>query len=255
MWRVTDKEDDPFFPIFYYRCPSCLSFSAPQIYFPSDKYETLPIDFYGKGAATDALSKLRVGTVLRHLDGDTSRSVLLDLGSGGGWASKEFTAQVPEGRALAVEVDTRLQEPYYTESSRVEFVPRLIDDFLAQLIGAVETGEREGADGAIMTDVLEHVIWPERTVELAFRAMRPGGIGYFVVPNSLTFQAPAPASVACSEVDWPHARHTCQHIWTMTPEAFEAMFERAGWTVLAHDLQSETDLRQDGVYSAVIVRR
>jgi SAM-dependent methyltransferase len=255
MWRVTEKENDPFFPIFYYRCPSCLSFSAPQIYFPADKYETLPIEFYAKGAASDTLSKLRVESLLRHLNGDTSRSVLLDLGSGGGWASKEFTAQVPEGHALAIEIDTRLREPYYDEFTHVQFVPMLIDDFLAQYISAVERGERGGADTAIMTDVLEHVLWPERTVELVLRAMRPGGIGYFVVPNSLTFQAPAPAPVAPSEVDWAHAKHTCQHIWTMTPGAFEAMFERAGWTVLAHDLQSESDIRQDGVYSAVIVRR
>ena len=197
-----------------------------QIYFPADKYEALPIEFYAKGAAEDTLSRLRVEALRRYLNGAASGSVLLDLGSGGGWASKEFTAQVPGGHAVAIEVDTRLREPYYATASDVEFVPMLIDDFLAQFITAMERGEREGADAAIMTDVLEHLLWPERTVELVFHAMRPGGIGYFVVPNSLTFQAPAPAQIVSSEVDWPHAKHTCQHIWTMTPAAFEAMFER-----------------------------
>jgi SAM-dependent methyltransferase len=255
MWRVSDKESDPFNPKFFYRCPYCMSFSAPQIYFPADKYDTLPIEFYGKGHLTDVLAGLRVGSLVRELGGSAPGSVLLDLGSGGGWVAKRFAQDVAAGRALAVEVDSRLGDPYYSDVDGVEFVPELIDDFLIPFAERVERGEQAAADAAIMTDVLEHLLWPEVTVELIHRALRPGGVGYFVVPNSLTFAPPHPFPVAVGAVDWDHAKHTCQHIWMMSPEAVEGMFSRVGFTVLAHDLNLESDVRRDSVYSTLIVRR
>ena len=217
MWRISDKEDDPFFPKYYYRCPVCLSFSAPQIYFPVDKYETLALEFYGKAEQTDLLTDVQVRSMLQELAGDPCGAVLLDLGSGGGWVSKKFVSEVPGSRALAVDSDIRLRDPYYQDDSSIEFVPELIDDFLSRFGGETSRDERTGADAAIMTDVLEHLLWPEATVQLVFRALRPGGVGYFVVPNSLTFQEPEPFPVAAAAVDWAHAKHTCQHIWAMSP--------------------------------------
>jgi SAM-dependent methyltransferase len=255
MWRVSDKEDDPFFPKYYYRCPVCLSFSAPQIYFPTDKYETLALEFYGKGEQTDLITDVRVRSMLRELAGDPCGAVLLDLGSGGGWLSRRFVSDVPGSRALAVDADPRLHDPYYQDDSSIEFVPERIDDFLHRFGGETSRGERAGADAAIMTDVLEHLLWPEATVQLVLRALRPGGVGYFVVPNSWTFQVPKPFPVAAAAVDWAHAKHTCQHIWTMSPEAFERIFVRAGFSVLRHDQALETDIRRDAVYSTVVVRR
>jgi hypothetical protein len=29
IWQVSDAENDPFIPKYYYRCSRCLSFSAP----------------------------------------------------------------------------------------------------------------------------------------------------------------------------------------------------------------------------------
>lgn len=255
MWRVSDKEDDPFFPKYYFRCPSCWSYSAPQIYFPDDKYTTLPLEFYGKGEMTDCLTRLRVESILRGLGGDPRGLVLLDLGSGGGWVSKRFVCDVPDGRALAVDADTRLRDRYYSSESGIEFVPELIDSFLDRFGSEVLRGERVGADAVIMTDVLEHLLWPDTTAQLVFRALRPGGIGYFVVPNSHTFQEPEPYPISAAAVDWNHAKHTCQHIWTMTPEAFEGIFTRAGWAVLSHDQEGETEIRRDSVYSTIIARR
>jgi SAM-dependent methyltransferase len=232
-----------------------MSFSAPQIYFPGDKYDTLPIEFYGKGHLTDALAGLRVGSLVRELGDAAPGSVLLDLGSGGGWVAKRFVNDVRDGRALAVEVDDRLRDPYYSDIVGVEFVPELIDDFLEPFAARVEHGVEPGADAVVMTDVLEHLLWPEATVELIFRALRPGGVGYFVVPNSLTFQPPHPFPIPGLAVDWSHAKRTCQHIWMMSPQAFEAMFSNAGFGVLRHDQQLETDVRKDSVYSTLIVRR
>jgi SAM-dependent methyltransferase len=255
MWYVTEKEDDPFFPKYYYRCPICLTFSAPQIYFPQDKYVSLPIDFYGKGELTDSLTSLRVESLRNAIGGDLLGAVLLDLGSGGGWLSKRFVHDIPDGEAFAVEVDTRLRDAYYLDEPRIRFVPMLIDDFLAVFGEEVNAHTRVGADVVIMTDVLEHLVYPDRTIELVFNALRQGGVGYFVVPNSRTFQHPDPYPVSDTAVDWRHAKHTCQHIWTMSPQAFEGMFVAAGFTVLAHDQDVETTVRRDGVYSTVIVRR
>ena len=255
MWRVSDKEDDPFFPKYYYRCPDCSSFSAPQIYFPADKYATLALEFYGKGEKTDVLTEVRVGSMLHALCGEPRDPLLLDLGSGGGWLSRRFVGSVAGGRALAVDADTRLRDVYYQADRDIEFVPELIDEFLEGFGDEVARGERVGADAAIMTDVLEHLIWPDATVELVMRALRPGGVGYFVVPNSRTFQVPEPFPVPASAVEWGHAKHTCQHIWTMSPEAFESIFVRAGFTLLIHDQDVETQIRRDAVFSTVIVRR
>lgn len=248
IWRVSDKEDDPFIPKYYFRCPHCGSFSAPKIVFPKEKYSTLPIEFYAKGPLTGQLAETRVSAIRTRLEGGAP--LLLDLGAGGGWVAKAFVSSLPGASAIACEADARLEAVYYADAAGVRFEGRWIDDFLDDFVA-----RGRAADAVAMTDVLEHMIFPEATVRRIHKAMRPGGIGYFVVPNAQTFMPPHPFPVAARDVDWPHALRTCQHIWMMSPEAFEGLFTAAGFEVLAHDLALETDIRRDSVYSTVIVRR
>src|SRR5262249_55024413 len=164
------------------------------------KYETLPLEFYGKGDLTDRVTQVRVGSILREFRGDPRGALLLDLGSGGGWVSKRFVCDVPNGRALAVDADIPLRDRYYSVDSSIEFAPELIDLVLERLGRDVLHGERVGADAVIMPDVLKDLLWPDTTVQLVSRALRPGGIGYFVAPNPRPFQVPKPFPLSATAV-------------------------------------------------------
>lgn len=113
--------------------------------------------------------------MLRELAGDPCGAVLLDLGSGGGWFSRRFVNDVPGSRALAVDADTLLHDPYYQDDSSIEFVPERIDDFLNRFGGETSGGERAGADAAIMTDVLEHLLGLKQPCSL-FPSAAPGRV-------------------------------------------------------------------------------
>jgi SAM-dependent methyltransferase len=248
--EVTDKLDDPILPRFYYRCPSCRTYSAPNIYFPVDKYVSVPVEAMSIPQVKADLNRDRV-ELLRRLGAWSDRDavVVYDLGSGEGAFSRAFQAGVPNGRAIACEADDRLKEKFYGDLDRVVFVPMYIEDFLDQQI--VER-RWPAPDLVVLTDVLEHVVDPEELLGQVRRVMAPGALGYFVVPNAATLGDGH--AVNRDDVDWPHANRTCQHLWMYDHDAFVTMIGEK-FEIVATNQTFETERRRDSVYTTVVARR
>jgi len=248
IFQVTEKEDDPILPKYYYRCPRCASFSAPNIYFPLDKYVEVPLECFSIPDAKWALNRERVRLIEERASLPGS-PVVFDLGSGEGCFSACIAERFPNGRVHAVESDVRMRDKFYGGYAQVTFEPMFIERFLEQ-VTADAAGPR--ADLVVLTDVLEHLVTPEDTLSQVSRALAPRGWLYAVVPTARTFDAPVRR--ANREIDWAHANRTCQHIWMYEPEAFLELVG-AHLDVRWSDDRLETDLRRDSAYLAVLARK
>lgn len=247
IWKVTDKENDAILPKYYYKCRHCGSFSAVNIYFPLDKYEQVPLEYISIGEAKWALNRARVRRI-QAVRGSAlpAEPLLFDLGSGEGCFTACFLEAYPQGTAVAVEADARLRDKFYGDP-RITFVPRFIEDFLA------DDTPPQAPDLVVLTDVLEHLIQPEEMLERIAARMERHSLAYIVVPNARTFGA-APHPVPADDVDWAHANITCQHIWMIEPKRLRALI--AGrFEILDESTEFETDLRRDSVYSSFVARK
>lgn len=103
--------------------------------------------------------------VARHFEPGSS---LLDVGCGTGWLSAEFPAYVGlDNSPAAVEAAQQ----------------RGIDVRLADLEAGLPVGDAE-FDGAVLKDVLEHLLDPVGLVQEVHRALRPGGIVFASSPDA-----------------------------------------------------------------------
>jgi hypothetical protein len=80
--------------------------------------------------------------------------------------------------------------------------------------------------------------------------MKPGALGYFVVPNASMLGDGRP--VEEREVDWAHANITCQHIWMYDHEEFVRMVAAQDLAIVSMNETFETERRRDGIYTAVV---
>lgn len=106
----------------------------------------------------------------------TSRTCLLDLGSGPGFGAIQAARRIgPQGRVIAVD----------RSEAALAFLRREVEKLNAEAEGmapietVVEDGEEltlsEVADAGLLTHVLHHTDAPQRLVESLFRALVPGG--------------------------------------------------------------------------------
>lgn len=249
IFQVTDKENDAIYPKYYYKCPQCESYSAVNIYFPKDKYDDvfpyLFIDDVKLGLASSRIAwiKEKAGKDL------PSAPVIFDLGAGEGAVCQALANQFTAARVYAVEADERIGAKFYRQNDGIIFVASFIDAFL-------DRPDRPAADLIILTDVLEHLIWPEKTLERIVRALAPGGLLYMTTPNSRTFDGdpPYPCPVPPAQVDWAHANKTCQHIFMIEPGLMRKLIEQH-LDIVAESESFETEIRKDSVYSTILGRK
>jgi SAM-dependent methyltransferase len=244
IWRVSDKENDVIIPKYYYRCPTCRSFSAPNIYFPADKYEQQSLEHFFISNEKGHLNRIRAELLAGFVSPVTRRPVVFDLGSGEGAFTNAIVEVLPDAFVYACETDTRLQEKFYADRPNVKFVPQMIETFLDQI--------DVQADVCILFDVLEHVIRPDKVIEKIARRLKPGGLAYITVPNSDTFSNPY--RVLSTAVDWEHANRSCQHLWMLTPQIITRVATGIGPVIWQSD-SLETYLRRDSQYTSLIVKR
>jgi 2-polyprenyl-3-methyl-5-hydroxy-6-metoxy-1,4-benzoquinol methylase len=172
--------------------------------------------------------------------------VVYDLGSGEGAFTEAWLNILPEAVVYAVEADERMIEKFTEEYAGANVVPEYLEDFLQN-----PQNDRK-ADIACLTDVLEHVLYPEEVIASLMSGLKPGGCGYITLPNlhSLPIMQP----VRADEVDWARANVTCQHLWIMPPEIILKLHQEHG-SVIDYSRSFETRLRGDSDYCTVLVRR
>lgn len=244
IWKVTNKENDAILPKYYYRCQHCKSFSAVNIHFPLEKYEKVPLEYISISELKWELNRARIRRIQTvHGNSLPTKPLLFDLGSGEGCFTACFLEAYPNGRAVAVEADTRLQDKFYSDP-RITFVPHFIEDFLA------EDSSLPAPNLVVLTDVLEHLIEPEEMLERIAARMERHSLAYIVVPNARTFGAD-PYHVPAGDVDWTHANITCQHIWMIEPKRLRHLIAKR-FKILDESTEFETDLRRDSVYSSFV---
>lgn len=248
IWQVTDKENDFIYPKYMYRCYNCSSFSAVRMHFPVDKYNKMALHDMHISDLKVLLNEARLAWIQERVS-LPNNPVLFDLGSGEGCFTHIFAKYYPHGRVYAIEGDARLKEKFYGEYDNVNFVPEYIEPFLAR----VRECEMDKPDLMILTDVLEHVVEPEKLLESMANAIALGGFVYITVPNANTFMSPYPVAVPATEVDWRHAENTCQHLWMLTPQTLELILEK--YFTIVFRSTFETEIRRDSIYSTILCKK
>jgi 2-polyprenyl-3-methyl-5-hydroxy-6-metoxy-1,4-benzoquinol methylase len=246
IWQVHDDLENPAHHIYYYRCPTCCSFSAVNIYFPVEAYLGIPIEAFSIPELKHELNAARVNRILSCV-ALPEDAVFYDLGSGEGCFSDHFTRKVPRGRAIAIESDGRMRQRFYTNYQRVDFVEVLIEDFLK------DTGGYPLPDLVGITDVLEHVVEPESVLGLIAHTLKPGGFVYLSVPNSRTYGT-YPYPLAPSDVDWDRANQARQHLWMLEPKIL-AQLVTLHFEIIEMSRTFETKIRQDSDYTMIFAQK
>ena len=122
--------------------------------------------------------------------------------------------------------------------------------YVESFLEEAHAGLYPSADLMLITDVLEHVLDPEKVLSLMSRASRPGGYVYVTVPNSLTLMQDK--QVEQRDVDWRHANRTCQHLWMMTPDIVQRLVEKHFRVIGTSGY--ETDIRGDSIYTSILAQ-
>lgn len=249
VWKVTDKETDLIYPKFMYRCPSCRSFSALNLYFPVEMYEAHSVDDMSIEDIKRILNSARLAWITGRT-GLRRDAIVYDLGAGEGCFAHTFGAAFPDGRVLAVEGDAKVAQRFYGSMANVVAIPEYIEPFLQRAPGDPAV---PAADLMVLTDVLEHVVFPEDVLARMANALAPGGHAYITIPESRTFQGIFPFPVRQRDVDWQHANRTCQHLWMLTIETLTGLVSQFFDIV---DVSGyEEDIRRDSVYATVLGRK
>lgn len=246
IWHVS-KFQDFITPHYYYKCPTCYSYSAVNLYFEEKSYQHVPIERYCIPEKKRNLNRRRVAWICDALAGRLPQNpVIYDLGSGEGAFTAAFKERFPGAEIVSVEADLRMREKFVKEYEGTTFLPEFIEPFLEK---AALTPR---ADIAVLTDVLEHVLDPKALMRALMAALKPGGVAYVTVPNAKCYHWPKP--VTAGEIDWEFANTTCQHLWMMDPHFLLDFMNKSG-ELIEYTRSLERLIRQDGDYSTFLVRR
>lgn len=241
-------QHDQITPLYFYRCEMCGTFSAVNLHFNVESYAQVPIEAYSIPDLKWQLNRDRVEWIrARSGSGFPPDPVVYDLGSGEGCFTACCIEAFPDARVFAVESDLRMRQRFAAEYERAEFVPEIIETFLAAPKRVSE------ADLIILTDVLEHAVEPETLLRLVATALKPSGFAYITLPNVDSYGS-YPHHVPASEIDWELANWTCQHLWMMKPSILNHIIN---WTFVLREMSRtfETNIRRDGDYSTFFVQR
>ena len=236
---------------YYYRCPSCGTFSALNLYFNSESYTTVPIEAYSIPDIKWILNRVRVEWIRSRVDvGFPHNPVVYDLGSGEGCFTSCLLQALPHSRVVSVESDIRMKEQFKAEYIGAEFVTDHIEAFLER------AALRPEADLIILTDVLEHVLDPPTLLDLIAGALKHTGFAYITVPNADSFHCfeDFPHHVPVSEIDAELTRITSQHLWMINPAFLNHLINRK-FSLREMSRSFETGIRRDSDYSTFLVQR
>jgi SAM-dependent methyltransferase len=234
-------------PPYFYRCETCGTFSAVNLFFNVESYSLVPIDAYCIPDAKWQLNRARVDWIRARGGAEfLDNPVVYDLGSGEGCFTACVLEAFPQARVVAVESDERMRQRFATEYEAAEFVPEFIETFL-------RAAPRPGADLILLTDVLEHAVEPEALLELIAGALKPSGFVYITLPNVDSY-ATFPYHVPATEIDWNLANWPCQHLWMIKPRLLNDIINRT-FALREMSRTFETDIRRDGDYSTFLVQR
>ena len=234
-------------PPYFYRCETCRTLSAVNLFFNAQSYSLVPIDAYCIPDVKWQLNRARVDWFRARTAAEfPDDPVVYDLGSGEGCFTACVCEAFPQARVVAVESDERMRQRFATEYQAAEFVPEFIEAFL-------ETAPKPGADLIILTDVLEHAVEPEALLGLIAGALKPSGFAYITLPNADSYGS-FPYHIPASEIDWNLANWTCQHLWMIEPRLLNEIINRR-FALREMSRTFETNIRRDGDYSTFLVRR
>ena len=235
-------------PPYFYRCETCGTLSAVNLYFNPESYSQIPIEAYCIPEAKWQLNRDRVEWIrVRGGMAFPHNPVLYDLGSGEGCFTACFLEAFPNARVVAVESDVRMRDRFEREYQRAQFVPEFIEVFLNAAV------RDPTADLIILTDVLEHAVEPEALLALIAHALKPSGFAYITLPNADSYGT-FPHHVSASEIDWDLANWTHQHLWMMNPKVLNDLINR-DFVLREMSRSFETDIRRDADYSTFLVQR
>jgi SAM-dependent methyltransferase len=240
-------QHDYVWPPYFYRCTSCGTLSAVNLFFNVESYSRVPIEAYCIPDLKWQLNRARVDWLRARTGAEfPDDPVVYDLGSGEGCFTACVCEAFPQARVVAVESDERMRQRFATEYQAAEFVPKFIETFL-------KTAPKPGADLIILTDVLEHVVEPESLLGLIADALKPSGFAYITLPNADSLGS-FPHHIPASEIDWNLANWTCQHLWMIKPRLLNEIINRR-FTLREMSRTFETNIRRDGDYSTFLVQR
>lgn len=245
IWHIGDHGSLVWAP-YYYRCPSCSSFSAVNLRFAPESYAGTSIEEYWIPDEKRDLNRERVRWILERTQ-IPAHGVVYDLGSGEGAFTQALVQALPGARVVSVEADVRMPEKFQAEYEGASVVEEYIEPFLSRPEVA------NSADLIVLTDVLEHVLDPDELLRLIVAALKPGGVAYITAPNSDTlipFQKQTPAG----EVPWDRANPTYQHLWVMSPPEMMRLVLKHG-ALLEYTRSLETNIRRDSEYSTFLLRK
>jgi SAM-dependent methyltransferase len=235
-------------PAYFYKCDTCGTFSAVNLFFNPHSYSQVPIEAYCIPDAKWELNRARLAWIRARVRPDFPASpVIYDLGSGEGCFTACAVEAFPHARVVAVESDERMRQRFAAEYEPAEFVPELIEIFLDRAL------QKPEADLIILTDVLEHAVEPEALLERIAAALKPTGFAYITVPNADSY-GDLPHHVPASQVDWELANWTCQHLWMIRPQLLNGMINRR-YVLRDMSRSFETQIRRDADYSTFLVQR
>lgn len=253
VWRLFANLHDQANHGYYYRCPVCWSFSAINLYFPAEAYQTRPLETYAPIIDTHMYNSARIRWVRDRVI-LPEHPVFGDLGAGTGIFLDYATRYMSPARAIAVETDVRLRDRFYGQyGRRVEFVEATVEQFL-------NCDDCPRFDLVSLNDVLEHLVHPDRILEKVTARLNPGGYVLITVPTSRGilgegntrdgYPRPEPGEF----VDWTLANRSREHLWLLEPKALIDLVCQQ-LDILEYSGTFETQIRRDWDYALVLAQK
>ena len=184
----------------------------------SDSFEIAQTQYYGKDTSIfkaalspfeDEVLAVRRAVVSRHLSPGAS---VLEVGPGSG----RFLAWIKSIglRATAVEHSPELSRQIETDLS----IDVMVGEFenIALPSGAF--------DAFCSFHVIEHVRDPQRHLQVAFRAVRPGGVAFIATPNAGSWEHRI--------MDRLSPNYDSAHLRVFSPTSLRSAAEACGWQVI-----------------------
>ena len=135
-----------------------------------DIWHQVPADYYQQGVKTNFLQRRwhngKVDIVI-DLIGNTTPDTILDVGSASGWFLSEVKKRIPAASCTGIDV----YEP------AIAYANKHYQDIVFKVADAHKLPFKTASfDLVLCTEVLEHVVAPEKVVSEIEKVLKPGGV-------------------------------------------------------------------------------
>lgn len=183
-------------------------------------WNQVPPDYYQVGIKKNRLQRAwhtRKLQVVLELLGKKNKNIL-DVGCASGWFLSEIKKSNPNARCTGVDV----------YKSAIDYGKKKYKSLTLLSIDAhVLPFKDELFDSVVCTEVLEHVVEPQKVLREIVRVLRPGGIAVIEMDTgNVLFRL--------VWYWWTHLRHGVwrdSHIHSFTATKLETMIKKAGFTI------------------------